>query len=87
MDNNVQNQLIKEHLAQLNLAVNVLQGLGLTVNSFSAVDGRPLVNISRGRGCDHLQSAYTKNMNRDGRRITERVAFVSGCQVRWEEIQ
>lgn len=84
---NNQNAVIKEHLAQLNLAVNTLQALGLTVTSFSAVDGRPLVQIHPGRGCQQLQSGYTKHMIRDGRRIIERVSFVSGCQVRWEEIQ
>ncbi|WP_027853366.1 hypothetical protein [Marinobacterium litorale] len=87
MDNNVQNQLIKENLTKVSLAVNTLQALGLTVTSFSAVDGRPLVLINPGRGCQQLKSGYTKNAVRNGRRIIERVAFVSECQVRWEEIQ
>jgi hypothetical protein len=85
MDNNLQNQTVSEHMAQASLAMRILQGLGLTVLNISGIGERPLIQIHPGQGCQQLKSGYVKHTLRDGRRVTERVSFVSGCQVRWED--
>ncbi len=85
MSKNLQNQTVIEQMAKANMAMRTLQGLGLTVLNISGIGERPLIQIHPGRGCQQLQSGYTKHIVRDGRRVTERVSFVADCQVRWEE--
>lgn len=85
MSRNKQNDTVNEHMAKAGMASRMLQSLGLTVLNVSGIGERPLIHIYPGRGCQQLQSGYTKHTVRDGHRVTERVAMVSDCQVRWEE--
>lgn len=82
-----QDQIINEQMLNANMAVKTLQAMGLSVNKVTVGDvSRPEILIAPGRACKQLQSGYTKIINRAGRRVTERVAFVAECQVKWEEI-
>lgn len=87
MSVNKLDQIINEQLLNVHMAVKTLQAMGLSVNSISiGNEYRPQILIAPGRACKQLQSGYTKIINRAGRRVTERVAFVAECQVKWEEI-
>ncbi|MBU2967084.1 hypothetical protein Q4508_12455 [Amphritea sp. 2_MG-2023] len=81
----LQNAFIKERLAKVNLAVNTLAALGLTVCSVNIEATSPQIKVRTGRACEQLESAITRYYSDGGSRRTERVAFVADCQVRWEE--
>jgi len=85
MTTNVQNLSIKENLAKVNLAVNTLHALGLTVNTISVDDSRPKIGINSGRGCSQLKPGTTKYIQRDGLRVVQHEALMSDCKVTWEE--
>ncbi len=81
----LQNAFIKDRLAKVNLAVNTLAALGLTVYSVTIETTSPSIKVHQARACDQLKSGVYRYYNDGGRRRTERVAFVADCQVRWEE--
>ncbi|WP_027855232.1 hypothetical protein [Marinobacterium litorale] len=81
----MQNQTILEQLANTQLAVNMLQSLGLSVLSIDKIGERPRIRIIPGVGCRQLRSGWTRRTIIDGRKAVENVAFVSGCHVSWEE--
>lgn len=85
MTTNVQNLSIKENLAKVNLAVNTLHALGLTVNTIRVDDSRPQIGIDSGRGCIQLKPGITKFIQRDGLRVVQHEALMSDCKVTWEE--
>ncbi|WP_299197923.1 hypothetical protein [uncultured Amphritea sp.] len=81
----VQNLYIKERLASSILAVNVLAALGLTVLSINIETAKPKVHIQHGKACERLQNVSYKFWPTNSGRRKESVAFVSGCEVHWEE--
>lgn len=81
----LQNEFIKERLAKVNLAVNVLHTMGLTVLSINIETANPLIAILPGAACQQFDTAITKYKSTGGERRQERVAIVADCQVRWEE--
>jgi hypothetical protein len=87
MSNNLQNTAIKANLAKVNLAVNTLHALGLTVNAVALDDSRPQIAITSGRGCNQLKPGVTRYINRDGRRVVQHTCLMSDCAISWEEIQ
>lgn len=81
----MQNLTIKENLAKVNLAVNTLHALGLTVNAISVDDSRPVIDIHSGHGCQYLKPGIARYKHSNGRRVVEHETLTSDCVVRWEE--
>lgn len=84
-ESDLQNQAILEQIAKTHLAVNTLHSLGLSVLSINGIGERPRIEIIQGPGCEQLHHGWTRRTIRNGRHSRECVAFVSGCQVAWEE--
>ncbi|MGB5147483.1 MAG: hypothetical protein WBN86_10200 [Porticoccaceae bacterium] len=83
---NQQNSLILDHMNSASAAVDKLAELHLTVLSIRLGEqSRPLIEIQESRACARLESGIHKIMMRGSRRLTERVAMVCGCQVRWQQ--
>ena len=76
---------IKEALAKVNLAVNVLAALGLTVLSVNIKTAKPKIYIQPGKACSQLQNVAYKFWPTPQGRRKESVAHVSDCEVHWEE--
>lgn len=83
---NKQNLFIKDRLAHLNMTINTLLALNLTVLDFEVKDRNPVIHILPGKGCQQLRDARTVWTPADNgiRKIT-RVAKVGDCEVRWDE--
>lgn len=83
---NKQNLIIKDRLAHLNMTINTLHALNLTVLDFEVKDRNPVIHIIPGAGCNQLQGARTVwTPAENGIRTTTRVAKVGDCEVRWNE--
>lgn len=83
---NTQNLLIKDRLAHLNLTINILTTLNLTVLDFEVKDRNPVIHILPGDGCQQLRNSIAVWSPADnGIRKTTRVAKVGECEVRWDE--
>lgn len=83
---NTQNLFIKDRLAHLNMTINTLHALDLTVLDFEVKDRNPVIHILPGAGCRQLTDTRTVwSPAESGIRKVTRVAKVGDCEVRWEE--
>ncbi|MGI1669974.1 MAG: hypothetical protein K6L74_06555 [Neptuniibacter sp.] len=83
---NKQNLFIKDRLAHLNLTINTLHALNLTVLDFEVKDRNPVIHIMPGAGCQHLRDTRTVwSPQKNGIRAITKVAKVGDCEVRWDE--
>ncbi len=85
MNRNKQNDTVNEHMAKAGMATSTLQAMGLTVLNVTGIGECPRIQIIAGAACNQLKPGYIRKITHAGRRITERVADVSGCIVTWEE--
>lgn len=84
--NRYHNTAVQNKLVAVSQAVATLGSLELAIASITIGRSQsPVIAILPGAGCRHLQSAITKHITRNGRRIIEKVSFIDHCQVRWEE--
>ncbi|MGH1460969.1 MAG: hypothetical protein ACRBB6_02920 [Neptuniibacter sp.] len=82
---NKQNLFIKDRLAHLNMTINILHALHLTVLDFEVKDRNPVIHIAPGKGCQQLRDTRTVWKPADsGIRKVTKVAKVGDCEVRWD---
>jgi hypothetical protein len=82
---NNQNVILQSQLASVSSAVAFLASINLSIKKILLGEGIPRIEIACGGGCRQLQSGHVRHIIRDGRRLSERLTLVEGCQVRWTE--